>query len=109
MSEIREESRTREGSGCIMPELLITNREPTGHPEVPTLRGAFEMRNRATLRFQWILPMLAITAGLIVPIAASAQTTCSPTINSCGCTIVKSGSYKIGLAINSTQGLTAAG
>ena len=67
------------------------------------------MRNRATLRFQWILPILAIAAGLTIPAAASAQTACSPTINSCGCTIVKPGSYKIGLAINSTQGLTSNG
>ena len=67
------------------------------------------MRNRATLRFQWILPILAIAAALIMPPAASAQTACSPTINSCGCTIVKPGSYKIGLAIDSTQGLTPAG
>jgi len=67
------------------------------------------MRNRATLRFQWILPILAIAAGLMMPAAAFAQTACSPTINSCGCTIVKPGSYKIGLAINSTQGLTSNG
>jgi hypothetical protein len=93
-----------------MTEPSITNREPTGHPEVPQLqRGAFEMRNRVTLRFQWILPMLAIAACLMTPAAAFAQTACSPTINSCGCTIVKPGSYKIGLAINSTQGLTPAG
>lgn len=67
------------------------------------------MRNRATLRFQWILPMLLIAAGLMIPAPASAQTACSPTINSCGCTIVKAGSYKIGLAIDSAQGLTPAG
>jgi len=68
------------------------------------------MRNRATLRFRSILPILAIAAALLImPPAASAQTACSPTINSCGCTIVKPGSYKIGLAINSTQGLTPAG
>ena len=41
-----------------------------------------------------------------MPARGSAQTECSPTINSCGCTIDKPGSYKIGLAINSTQGLT---
>jgi len=44
---------------------------------------------------------------LTISAPASAQTACSPTINSCGCTIVKPGSYKIGLAINSTQGLTS--
>jgi len=38
---------------------------------------------------------------------AAAQTTCSPTINQCGCTISAAGSYKIGLNINSGQGLTA--
>jgi len=46
---------------------------------------------------------------LTMPAPASAQTACSPTINACGCTIVKPGSYKLGLAINSTQGLTPAG
>jgi len=63
------------------------------------------MQNRVTLRFQWI--MLMIAASLTISAPASAQTACSPTINSCGCTIVKPGSYKIGLAINSTQGLTS--
>ncbi|MFZ2063896.1 MAG: right-handed parallel beta-helix repeat-containing protein [Candidatus Binatus sp.] len=93
-----------------MPEPSITNCELTGHPEVPPVdEGLFEMRNRATLRFPWILPILATTAGLMMPAAASAQTACPPTINSCGCSIVKSGSYKIGLAIDSTQGLTPAG
>src|SRR5271170_5724172 len=41
-----------------------------------------EMRNPVTLRFQWILPILAIVAGLMMPAAASAQTSCPPTINS---------------------------
>jgi hypothetical protein len=45
----------------------------------------------------------------MMPDAASAQTACPPTINSCGCTITAPGSYKIGLAINSTQGLTPNG
>jgi hypothetical protein len=67
------------------------------------------MRNRATIRFQWMLPTLMIAAGLIIPAAASAQTACPPTINACGCAITAPGSYKIGLAINSTQGLTPAG
>ena len=93
-----------------MPEPSITNCELTGHPEVPPVdEGLFEMRNRATLRFPWVLPILATTAGLMMPAAASAQTACPPTINSCGCSIVKAGSYKIGLAIDSTQGLTPAG
>ena len=67
------------------------------------------MRNRATLRLPWIMPILMIAAALMMPAGASAQTACPPTINSCGCKIVKPGSYKIGLAINSTQGLTPAG
>jgi Right handed beta helix region len=67
------------------------------------------MRNRAMLRFQWVLPTLLIVAGLMMPAAASAQTACAPTINACGCTIETPGSYKLGLAINSTQGLTPAG
>jgi hypothetical protein len=96
--------------GCIMPEPSTTNRELTGHPEVPQDdEGLFEMRNRTLLRLQWMLPILVIAAGLLMPSAASAQTACSPTINSCGCTIIKPGSYKIGLAINSTQGLTSNG
>jgi len=94
-----------------MPEPLVTNRELTGHPEVPPDdEGLFEMRNRATLFFQGVLlTTLAAVGAFMMPASASAQTACSPTINSCGCTIVKSGSYKIGLAINSTQGLTPAG
>jgi hypothetical protein len=94
-----------------MPEPLVTNRELTGHPEVPPDdEGLFEMRNRATLFFQGVLlTTLAAVGPFMMPASASAQTACSPTINSCGCTIVKSGSYKIGLAINSTQGLTPAG
>jgi hypothetical protein len=91
-----------------MPEPFTTNRELTGHPEVPQDdEGLFEMRNRTLLRFQWMVPILVIAAGWMMPSAASAQTACSPTINSCGCTIVSPGSYKIGLAINSTQGLTS--
>jgi hypothetical protein len=35
VENFREEHRTREGFGCIVKEPLITNREPTGHPEVP--------------------------------------------------------------------------
>jgi len=53
-----------------------------------------------------ILQTLAITIA-IAPLSVAAETTCPPTINSCGCTISTSGSYKIGLAISSTQGLTA--
>jgi parallel beta-helix repeat protein len=68
------------------------------------------MRNRATLFFQGVLlPTLLIAAGLMMPAAASAQTSCAPTINACGCIIDAPGSYKLGLAINSTQGLTPAG
>ncbi len=67
------------------------------------------MRNRATLLIQWVMPTLLIVAGFMMPAAASAQTACTPTINACGCTIVSPGSYKLGLAINSTQGLTPAG
>ena len=63
------------------------------------------MRNRAFFQGQFLATLL-IAAGLTMPATASAQTACPPTINSCGCTILKPGSYKIGLAINSTQGLT---
>ena len=45
----------------------------------------------------------------MTPAPAAAQTACPPTINECGCTIGAPGSYKIGLAINSTQGLTPNG
>lgn len=65
------------------------------------------MRNRATRFFQGALVATLVTARtLMMPIPAAAQTACPPTINSCGCTITAAGSYKIGLAINSTQGLT---
>lgn len=66
------------------------------------------MRNRATLFLgEVLLVMLTITGGLMTLARdAAAQTSCPPTINSCGCTITAPGSYKIGLAIDSTQGLT---
>ncbi len=68
------------------------------------------MRNRATLFFQGVLLATVVAAGaLILPAPAAAQDVCTPTINSCGCTITTPGSYKIGLAIDSTQGLTPAG
>src|SRR5260370_18730029 len=55
-----------------------------------------------------VLLATAVIGGvLMLAASASAQTACSSTINSCGCTIVKSGSYKIGLAITSTQDLTS--
>jgi hypothetical protein len=67
------------------------------------------MRNRATLRFIWILPTLMIAAGLMTAAPAAAQAVCPPTINACGCTIATPGSYKLGLNITSSQGLTPAG
>ncbi len=68
------------------------------------------MRNRATLFFQGVLLATVVTAGaLTLPAPAAAQAVCPPTINECGCTITTPGSYKLGLAINSTQGLTPAG
>ena len=45
----------------------------------------------------------------MLPASAAAQEACPPTINACGCTITTPGSYKIGMAINSTQGLTPRG
>jgi len=68
------------------------------------------MRNRATLFFQGVLLATVATGGaLMTPAPASAQAVCPPTINSCGCIITTPGSYKLGLNINSTQGLTPAG
>ena len=68
------------------------------------------MRNRAALFFQGVLLATVVTAGaLILPASAAAQAVCPPTINTCGCTISTPGSYKLGLAINSTQGLTPNG
>jgi Right handed beta helix region len=67
------------------------------------------MRNRATLFFQGVFLATVAVAALIAPAPAFSQTTCPPTINACGCTITAPGSYKIGLAIDSTQGLTPAG
>lgn len=85
------------------------NRELTGHPEVPKPRGTSEMRHHATrflLRLSLATFEIFAFGGLIAALPAGAQTACPPTINQCGCTISSSGSYKIGLAINSTQGLT---
>lgn len=56
----------------------------------------------ATIAIAWFGTLLAASP-------ATAQTVCPPTINECGCTITTAGSYKLGLAINSTQGLTAGG
>ena len=68
------------------------------------------MRNRTTLFFQGVLLATVVTAGAsMLPASAAAQEVCPPTINACGCTITTPGSYKIGLAINSTQGLTPRG
>jgi hypothetical protein len=68
------------------------------------------MRNRATRFFQGALLAALVTARfLMMPDSAAAQTACPPTINSCGCTIAAPGSYKIGLAVNSNQGLTSNG
>jgi hypothetical protein len=68
------------------------------------------MRNRATLFFPGVLLATLVTVGALIGSApASAQTSCPPTINACGCTIDAPGSYKLGLAIDSSQGLTPAG
>ena len=68
------------------------------------------MRNRVTLFFQRVLLATVATVGaLMMPAPASAQAVCPPTINACGCIITAPGSYKVGLNINSTQGLTPAG
>ena len=48
-------------------------------------------------------------ATLLTVSQAAAQTSCPPTINSCGCAVTTPGSYKIGLAITSSQGLTPNG
>jgi len=68
------------------------------------------MRNRVTLFFQGVLlATLVAGAALMSPASAAAQSVCPPTINQCGCTISTAGSYKIGLPIDSTQGLTPKG
>src|SRR5208282_1475813 len=68
------------------------------------------MRNRATLFFHGLLLATVVIAGAsMLPASAAAQEACPPTINACGCTITTPGSYKIGMAINSTQGLTPRG
>jgi len=41
-------------------------------------------------------------------VAVAAQA-CPPTINSCGCAILAPGTYKLGLAIDASQGLTPSG
>ncbi len=69
------------------------------------------MRMRATNFLPiFLTSLLAATiafAGLAS--TASAQNACPPTINSCGCAITAPGSYKIGLNINESQGLTPSG
>ena len=68
------------------------------------------MRNRATLFSRGVLLATVVTTGaLMMPAPASAQTACPPTINACGCTIIAPGSYKLGLNIDSAQGLTPTG
>lgn len=65
------------------------------------------MRNGDTFLLRRLLvATLGIVGAAMMQRPASAQTTCPPTINSCGCTISAPGSYKIGLNIDSTQGLT---
>ena len=71
--------------------------------------GAENLPSVANFFQAMLLATVVIVGVLMLAAAASAQTACSPTINSCGCTIIKPGSYKIGLAINSTQGLTSNG
>jgi hypothetical protein len=67
------------------------------------------MRQRVTisqLRILIAILEIAVFITAIAPARASAQTSCPPTINECGCTISAPGSYKIGLNIDSTQGMT---
>lgn len=67
------------------------------------------MRKYARIFLPGLLAAAFASVGaILMPVTASAQN-CSPTINSCGCTIVSPGSYKIGLNINASQGLTANG
>jgi hypothetical protein len=65
------------------------------------------MRNRATRFSQgpFLATVIAFSVATI-PASAAAQS-CPPTINSCGCIIDAPGSYKIGLNIDSSQGLTS--
>jgi Right handed beta helix region len=55
-----------------------------------------------------LAPLVALGA-MLMPAAALAQTACPPTINSCGCAVTAGGSYKIGLNISASQGLTPSG
>ena len=66
------------------------------------------MRRRAT-KFLPSLLATAIIVAVFSASSASAQSACPPTINSCGCAITAPGSYKIGLNINASQGLTPSG
>jgi hypothetical protein len=69
------------------------------------------MRRCATnLLPNFLTSLLAATIAIAgLSSLASAQNACTPTINSCGCAITAPGSYKIGLSINESQGLTPSG
>jgi Right handed beta helix region len=66
------------------------------------------MRRRATKFFASLFAATIAIATLSAS-SASAQDACPPTINACGCAITTPGSYKIGLNINASQGLTPSG
>jgi parallel beta-helix repeat protein len=55
-----------------------------------------------------IINAASLVAGTAISEAASSDTSCPPTINSCGCVITAPGAYKVGLALDSTQGSTSA-
>jgi hypothetical protein len=69
------------------------------------------MRTRATNFLpNFLTSLLAATIAIAgLSSLASAQDACTPTINSCGCAITAPGSYKIGLNLNASQGLTPSG
>jgi hypothetical protein len=70
------------------------------------------MTRCATNFFSGLLAATIVMAGfglLLAASPASAQNACTPTINSCGCAITAPGTYKIGLNINASQGLTPSG
>jgi len=67
------------------------------------------MRTRATNFFPSFFTSLLAFGILLISAASASAQDCPPTINSCGCAITAPGSYKIGLNIDESQGLTPNG
>ena len=67
------------------------------------------MRRYATNLLSSLLTITIAIAGFRLSASSASAQDCPPTINSCGCAITAPGSYKIGLNIDESQGLTPSG